>query len=168
MDTRFSFLSPTADATHAAGVALARAIGEAGLLIALDGDLGVGKTAFVKGIAAGLGIDPADVSSPTFVIAAEHLAPGGRRLVHLDLYRIASADELESAGFLDLLEATNLIAVEWASRVSEAMPADRLGIEIERTAGADERTIQAVATGPAAAATLVRWRATLEENAKCL
>ena len=114
---------PSPEATRAAAGALARAVGPEGLLIALIGPLGAGKTVFAKGLAEGLGIDPAVVASPTFVIASEYPVPDGRRLAHIDLYRVESAAELEAAGFLDWLEPGVLVAVEWADRLPEALPA---------------------------------------------
>ena len=129
-------------------------------MVALEGPLGAGKTAFVKGLAGGLGLDPAGVSSPTFVIASEYPARGGLRLAHVALYRIESPAELDSAGFLDLLEPGALIAVEWADRFPEALPPDRLSIRIERPDGsgaATQRVLDAVALGAAARAVLERW-----------
>ncbi len=134
-------------------------------MVALEGPLGAGKTVFVKGLGEGLGLDPAGIASPTFVIASEYPARDGLRLAHVDLYRVESAAELESAGFLDLLEPGALLAVEWADRLPEALPADRLAIRIERPDGAGaptERLLNAVALGAVARAALERWREALE------
>ncbi len=134
-------------------------------MVALEGPLGAGKTTFVKGLAEGLGLDPAGVTSPTFVIASEYPARDGLRLAHVDLYRVESRAELESAGFLDLLEPGALVAVEWADRLPEALPADRLAIRIERpdgAAAATQRLLDAVALGVGAGAALERWREALE------
>lgn len=84
-------------------------------LILLEGDLGSGKTVFVKGLAQAVGIDPAEVRSPTFVLAQELEGSGGR-LVHLDLYRIQMED-VEKSGLLEHLWGPGLIAVEWAERL---------------------------------------------------
>ncbi len=133
-------------------------------MVALEGPLGAGKTAFVKGLAEGVGLDPAGVSSPTFVIASEYPARDGPRLAHVDLYRIESRAELESAGFLDLLEPGTLVAVEWADRFPEALPPDRLAIRIERPDGAGaptHRVLDAVALGAVARSALERWREAL-------
>jgi tRNA threonylcarbamoyladenosine biosynthesis protein TsaE len=137
-----------------------------GLLVALVGPLGAGKTVFVKGLAEGLGVDPRLVASPTFVIAHEYPAgrAGGRPLAHVDLYRVASEAELESAGFLDLLHAGAVLAVEWADRLPEALPADRLEVRIERgdrDASPTHRRISTVALGPVSAGALARWREAL-------
>jgi tRNA threonylcarbamoyladenosine biosynthesis protein TsaE len=129
-------------------------------VVALIGPLGAGKTVFVKGLAEGLGIDSAQVVSPTFVIAAQHEGqPGGataRRLVHVDLYRVGSAAELDDAGWLDWLQPGALVAVEWGGRFPEALPDDHLEVSIEgRT---DARTIALAATGPRARVALTRLR----------
>ncbi len=127
--------------------------------MALVGPLGAGKTHFVKGLAAGLGIDPARVSSPTFVIASEYPASGGRRLAHVDLYRVESEGELDEIGFDDLLTPGTLVAVEWGDRFPARLPADRLELHLERDAAAapSQRSLNAIASGPRARAVLVRW-----------
>jgi tRNA threonylcarbamoyladenosine biosynthesis protein TsaE len=156
---------PSPEATRAAAGALARSLGPEGLVVALVGPLGAGKTVFAKGLAEGLGLDPAVVASPTFVIASEYTAPDGRRLAHVDLYRVESATELEEAGFLDWLEPGVLLVVEWADRLPDALPADRLELRLSRPGAqvsADSRTLQAKALGAKAAAALARWSASLE------
>jgi tRNA threonylcarbamoyladenosine biosynthesis protein TsaE len=128
-------------------------------VISLVGPLGAGKTAFVKGLAGGLGVDPARVASPTFVIASEYPAEG-RSLAHVDLYRIESEAELEAAGFLDLLEPGAVVAVEWADRFPAALPADRLEVRLERPAdGTDRarRVLHATGSGAISEAVLARW-----------
>jgi len=154
------FRSPSPDATRAAGRLLAEAIDERGAVIALIGGLGAGKTLFVKGLAEGLGLDPAGVASPTFVIASEYRTPGDRRLAHVDLYRLRSGAELEGAGFLDLLAPGAIVAIEWGDRFPEALPADRLEVSIGRSADVgEERAFSVSARGPRAEAALTRWRA---------
>jgi tRNA threonylcarbamoyladenosine biosynthesis protein TsaE len=156
--------SPSPEATRAAALALAGSLDAAGLVLALSGPLGAGKTAFVRGLAEGLGVDPGAVASPTFVIVGEYTAAGGRRLAHVDLYRVASAAELEDAGFLDLLEPGSVVAVEWADRLPQALPPDRLELCIERPdAAADpaRRVLHARASGAVSAAVLARWREAL-------
>ena len=133
-------------------------------MVALVGPLGAGKTVFVKGLAEGLGIDPARVASPSFVIASEYQAPSGTRLAHVDLYRVESVAELEAAGFLDLLEPGALVAVEWADRFPGALPGDRLELRIERPLGRSagaQRVLNAEGLGVVAAAVLARWREAL-------
>jgi tRNA threonylcarbamoyladenosine biosynthesis protein TsaE len=157
------FASPGPEATLLAARRLAEAIDAGGAVLALVGPLGAGKTAFVKGLAIGLGLDPARVASPTFVIASQYATPSGRWLAHVDLYRVGSAAELEAAGFLDLLVPGAVVAVEWADRFPEALPADRLTIRIARPDGAeDTREIEASASGTASRALLERWQRALD------
>jgi tRNA threonylcarbamoyladenosine biosynthesis protein TsaE len=139
---------------------LARAIDSRGLVIALIGPLGAGKTVFAQGLAEGLDLDPGLVSSPTFVIANELKTSGGVRLVHADLYRVESEGELESAGWLDWLAEGSVVAVEWGDRFPEALPRDHLEVRIS---GADpdwseRRTLEVRAGGPVSQAALERWR----------
>lgn len=90
-------------------------------ILSLEGPLGAGKTCFVKGLAEGLGIDPLDVSSPTFTLVHEY--HGGRiPLIHFDLYRIESEEELASFGFHDYLSEPIVAAVEWGEKFPSALP----------------------------------------------
>jgi tRNA threonylcarbamoyladenosine biosynthesis protein TsaE len=106
----------------------------AGDVIALAGPLGAGKTCFVRGLAEGLGLDPADVSSPTFIMCQEYEPrPGkaGAVLVHVDGYRLTGDDELETIGWDEYLEVRDaIIAVEWAERLGDALPEERISIEM--------------------------------------
>ncbi len=154
------FRSPSPEATHAVARALSSVLEEGGLVIALRGPLGAGKTGFVKGLAEGLGLDPGLVTSPTFVIANEYpLESRGLRLVHVDLYRLETAAELESAGLLDVLDEGCILAVEWADRIPSALPADRLEIELSLlpAGGEEERSISVSAHGLLSASVLRRW-----------
>jgi tRNA threonylcarbamoyladenosine biosynthesis protein TsaE len=91
----------------------------AGSVLQLSGDLGSGKTAFVRGIAQGLGIDPDEVTSPTFTLVHEYR--GGRLpLVHVDLYRLERAD-LDEIGLDSDLASRGVLAIEWAERLSPAI-----------------------------------------------
>lgn len=124
-----------------------------GFVIGLTGPLGAGKTEWVKGLAAGLGVAPELVASPTFVIASEY--PGRRPLVHADFYRIESEGELEAAGFLDWLAPGRVVAIEWADRFPRALPADRVEVRLARDpATPDERDVEFRAGGPVAARVL--------------
>lgn len=99
--------------------------------LAIDGDLGAGKTTFVKALAAAAGIDPADVVSPTFGLVHLHPLPHGHhaeRLVHADLYRLAGNDDLFELGWEELTAAPGWVAAEWASRIVTALPIERLDI----------------------------------------
>jgi len=156
--------SPNPDATERLGAALAEAIDASGAIVLLSGPLGAGKTRFVKGLAAGLGVAPERVQSPTFVIAQELPLPNGRVLVHVDCYRIGSEAELESAGLLDWLAPNALVVAEWPERAPDAWPCDRLEISFAHGAAEDERELEASAHGPAAAALLARWRSRIQPN----
>jgi tRNA threonylcarbamoyladenosine biosynthesis protein TsaE len=93
---------------------------KAGSVVALVGDLGAGKTEFVKGLAAGLG-SPAVVTSPTFTLIHEYR--GGRLpLYHMDFYRLSSEHELDEIGFDDYLGHGGICAVEWANQFPERIP----------------------------------------------
>jgi len=85
-----------------------------GAVILLTGDLGAGKTAFVRGLAAGLGLDPDEVSSPTFTLIQEYR--GVRTLRHVDLYRLHGA-EIDDLGLDELNDGGAVVAVEWAERM---------------------------------------------------
>ena len=109
-----------------------------GTVILLCGDLGAGKTAFAKGLAEGLGLDPDEVTSPTFTLVHEYR--GGRLpLVHVDLYRLDRA-ELAEIGLDDDLAVAGIVAVEWAERLARGIVgAIRINI---RDAGGDSRIIE--------------------------
>jgi tRNA threonylcarbamoyladenosine biosynthesis protein TsaE len=91
----------------------------AGALVLLYGDLGAGKTAFVRGMAAGLGIDPGEISSPTFTLIQEYR--GARGLSHVDLYRVEGA-EIEDLGLEELSAEGSVVAIEWADKLRECPP----------------------------------------------
>lgn len=159
--------SPSPERTREAARRLAAAIGPRGGTLALVGPLGAGKTLFVKGLAEGLGLDPGSVTSPTFVIAHEYEpAAAGVRLIHVDLYRLETRDELEAVGFGDWLAPGNLVAIEWSDRFPEALPEDRLEVRLQPQPGEPgSREIRALAYGPEARGALRRWRAALSGSA---
>ncbi len=160
---------------RALGVALGRAalggVEARGIVVALEGDLGAGKTVFVQGVARGFGV-PADedVVSPTFTIARSYAAPGAppRLLHHVDAYRLLGAEQLEHAGFEDMCGKGSLTCVEWAGRVEEGLPSDRIEIAIALLPGetpprpgeAPEapRRVVVAARGPRARAVVAAWR----------
>lgn len=108
-----------------------------GTVIAFTGDLGAGKTAFVRGMARGLGVSER-VTSPTFTIVNEY--EGVRPLFHFDLYRLNDADELFDIGWEDYLARGGICAVEWSERAQEAME-NCVRINIIRGANDDQRII---------------------------
>ena len=122
--------------TRALAAALAAAA-RPGDLISLVGDLGAGKTQFAKGFGAGLGITDTIVS-PSFVLMAEYR--GRLPLFHVDLYRLADAAEALAGGLIDDRQAEGVTLVEWAERLADALPAERLDVLIEG-AGDDPRHI---------------------------
>ena len=107
-----------------------------GDVIAYYGDLGAGKTAFTRGLAAGLGIREA-VTSPTYTIVNEYLS-GRMPLFHFDMYRLSSSDELFDIGWDDYLERGGVCAVEWSENVADAIPPDAVRVAIERAPGGDD------------------------------
>jgi tRNA threonylcarbamoyladenosine biosynthesis protein TsaE len=127
---------------------LGRAIGlalQGGETLALFGQLGAGKTALVRGIAAGLGAPPTAVSSPTFVFIHEYR--GRLPLAHVDLYRVRSIHEAESTGLEEYLSGSTVAAIEWADKGLSLLPQDRLEILL-RHQSVESRTIRLAATGP--------------------
>lgn len=107
---------------------------DAGDLLALNGELGAGKTTFVRGLGEALGARGA-IASPTFVIARTHPTERGVPLVHVDAYRLSSAAELDD---LDLDFEGSIVAVEWAAGMLDGVTDDWLEISIERPRGGDE------------------------------
>lgn len=100
-----------------------------GSVVAMYGDLGAGKTAFVRGMARGMGLD-CRVSSPTFTIVNEYL--GKRELIHFDMYRLGGADELFDIGWEDYISRGAVCVVEWSENVSEAFFGDEVKVSIEK------------------------------------
>jgi tRNA threonylcarbamoyladenosine biosynthesis protein TsaE len=122
--------------TSTAGEALGREL-RAGDVVLLYGDLGAGKTAFVRGIARGIGANPDDVSSPTFTIVQEYAGPSAT-LYHVDLYRLESA-EIDDLGLEDLVSGEGIVAIEWAERW-KGRPDDVSEVSI-KDLGEDSRAI---------------------------
>ena len=135
------FESNSAEDTFAFGQKLGR---EAvpGEIICLDGDLGVGKTVFTQGFAAGLGIDDY-VNSPTFNIVKEY--EGGRLpLYHFDVYRIGDPSEMEEIGYEDYFYGQGVSIIEWPGQIEELLPKEARWVRIQKdlTKGFDYRRIE--------------------------
>lgn len=112
---------------------LGKVIGEhvkAGMILCLDGDLGVGKTVFTQGFAKGLGITES-VNSPTFTIVQEYDC-GRMPLYHFDVYRISDIEEMEEIGYEDYFYGNGVTLVEWAVLIEEIIPEQAIQITIEK------------------------------------
>ncbi|NCY03213.1 MAG: tRNA (adenosine(37)-N6)-threonylcarbamoyltransferase complex ATPase subunit type 1 TsaE [Planctomycetia bacterium] len=128
--------------------------------VTLTGDLGAGKTTLVKAVAAALGIDPAEVVSPTFgLIHVHHVPPGSDRhagpdrIVHADLYRLAGPGDLAEIGWEDAITAACWVFVEWPCRAGATLPAERLDIVIT----ADSPTARTFTCTPQGGFRLAEW-----------
>ena len=132
------YITHSPEETAALGARLAEKLGP-GAVVAFTGDLGAGKTAFVSGMARGLGI-PDRVTSPTFTIVNEY--EGGRLpLFHFDMYRLGSSDELFDIGWEDYLARGGICAVEWSENVSDAMEPGTITVSIRRGDDDNSRVI---------------------------
>lgn len=158
---RFHTLS--AAETYQLGQRLGRLLTPASV-IALHGDLGAGKTTFTQGIAAGLDIRQR-LTSPTFTLINEYSTPRGWRLIHIDSYRLVTtaapvggvAQEADMLGLDDFLAADDaIVIIEWAERLADYLPADRLEISMTHCENESERTITIRASGAQSQETLER------------
>ncbi len=122
--------------TEALAASLAEKLPD-GAVLAFWGELGSGKTAFVRGLARGMGIESL-VNSPTFTIVNEYIGP--RSLFHFDMYRLGSAEELYDIGWEDYLARGGVCAVEWSENVAEAFEGDEVNIRF-RKLGETQREI---------------------------
>lgn len=126
-DAQWTIITTGGAQTQALGAEFGRALA-AGDVIALSGDLGAGKTTFVQGLAAGLGIT-APVTSPTFILVNRYRTPDGRHLQHADCYRLKDAPlEMWDLGLDDLLAGDDIVVIEWADRIPGLLPDDHLEI----------------------------------------
>jgi tRNA threonylcarbamoyladenosine biosynthesis protein TsaE len=131
MDDVLTVDAPDIDATDRLGRRLAEALAP-GMVVALIGPLGAGKTSLVRAIAAGLGItDPHAVTSPTFILIQEY--QGRIPIYHFDAYRLNSAGEFFDLGAHEYFQGDGVSLVEWANRVAACLPADHLCITIDPT-----------------------------------
>jgi tRNA threonylcarbamoyladenosine biosynthesis protein TsaE len=139
-ETGWTWTSRGTAATFAFGQALG-ALLRAGDFVALTGQLGAGKTHLVKGLAVGLGVAPDEpVVSPTFVLVREYF--GRLKLYHIDAYRLGGTAELLALGLEEMsTEAGSVVAIEWADRTPEAVPAHACRVTMEH-AGEEERQVR--------------------------
>ncbi|MGQ9898502.1 MAG: tRNA (adenosine(37)-N6)-threonylcarbamoyltransferase complex ATPase subunit type 1 TsaE [Acidobacteriota bacterium] len=130
-----TFLSHSPDETFAVGYSLGQTLAQQadamGQVVLLSGELGCGKTQFVKGLAAALGLDPTEVTSPTFALVQAHAFQGGT-LWHVDLYRLPTGPgAAEAVSLAELLEQPGIVAIEWPERLGLTL--DTLGAEEGKT-----------------------------------
>jgi tRNA threonylcarbamoyladenosine biosynthesis protein TsaE len=131
-------VSRSEDETAAVASELATGF-QGGEVVLLTGELGAGKTAFVRGLARGLGADPEEVASPTFVLLTAY--PGRLTLHHADLYRLRGDGDERELGLEELPGPEGVLAVEWAERLREAPWRSALRVSLSH-AGEDRRTIR--------------------------
>lgn len=131
-------VSASAKQTQDIAAALASHL-KPGDVLALIGNLGSGKTVFVKGLAIGLGCSKKDVLSPTFVLMRQY--QGRSTLNHFDLYRLHSIHQLEQIGYEEYFYGDAITAIEWADRIEEALPKEYLRIEF-KILGKDKRLLR--------------------------
>lgn len=155
---------PTPDHMRAVGDAIARAIDDVGgpFIVALEGELGAGKTTLVGGILRAYGV-AGPVRSPTYTLI-EPYEIGGKRIYHLDLYRLLDPGEVEPLGIRDLLSEAPVLFVEWPSRAAGALPAFDLTIGIDYlSAGGDGRRVAFHPHSPSGANVVQRIVAAIPE-----
>lgn len=115
-------------------------------VLAMFGTLGMGKTAFVRGLAVGLG-NTSEISSPTFAIVHDY--GGNPHLYHFDMYRINTWDDLYSTGFFDYLDMGGILAVEWSENIENVLPEGYIRIQFEKGDNDNDRIITVYESGEA-------------------
>lgn len=136
----YSVTSP--EETEALGYAVGTRLLSSGrrhLFLAFFGEMGVGKTAFSRGVTAAIAPGAA-VRSPTYTVVNEYRG-GSLPIYHFDMYRIEDADDLASIGYDDYLAAEGLILCEWSENIKEEIPAEALTVRIERTGDTARRIL---------------------------
>ncbi|HLM62996.1 MAG TPA: tRNA (adenosine(37)-N6)-threonylcarbamoyltransferase complex ATPase subunit type 1 TsaE [Acidimicrobiales bacterium] len=136
------------DETRALAAALS-AIARPGDLVLLAGDLGAGKTAFVQGFGAGLGVEER-ITSPTFTLAQQY--EGRLRVHHLDVYRLDQLSEVVELGLAELLDDGGVVLIEWGDAILPALPNDYLEVRLTFGEGDDDRSVALATVGPSWAA----------------
>ena len=123
------YTSDSIAATEEYGYRLAQEL-TGGTVVALFGGMGMGKTAMMRGIAAGRGLNAAEVSSPTFALVHDY--GGNPPLIHFDMFRVTTWDDLYATGFFDYLDAGCIMVVEWSENIEAALPEDAIRLRIRR------------------------------------
>jgi len=142
------FVSDSAEETRKLGFAIGAAA-LPGDIVCLIGDLGAGKTTLTQGIGQGLGLSESEITSPTFMLLAEH-STGRIPLYHFDVYRLTGPADLHELAFDDYLtNQDGLIVIEWANIVLDALPADVLVIQLAHVSEIEQRRIHIAAIGSA-------------------
>jgi len=144
LSDKFTFHTDSAEDTECLGERIG-AVLEPGIVLALMGDLGAGKTTLTKGIARGLEVSDL-IHSPTFNLIHEHF--GRIPVYHFDLYRLTTPAELEDLGYEDYFYSEGTAIIEWPEKILELLPPDHIEIRITESNG---RTIEVTATGPSSA-----------------
>ncbi|MEA4882686.1 MAG: tRNA (adenosine(37)-N6)-threonylcarbamoyltransferase complex ATPase subunit type 1 TsaE [Clostridia bacterium] len=157
MSAEMRIVSHSPAETAAIGCGLGRLL-DAGDILCLAGRLGAGKTCLARGISSGLGVDPSEVSSPTFVLAQEYR--GRVPVYHLDLYRLSSAEDVENAGLDEYFGGNGVAVVEWPEAYGLLEGYDHLSIRIEPGPDDDSRVLVFRPQGG-------RYRRILEEMQSC-
>jgi tRNA threonylcarbamoyladenosine biosynthesis protein TsaE len=137
------FISRSAEETQKAAGRLAKALPKASILC-LKGDLGSGKTTFVKGLASGLGLSADKVNSPTFVVM--NIYEGKLPVYHFDLYRLETPEAINAIGYEEFFYGEGISVIEWSERLGKLMPQDYLEISFEHKTE-NERELQFSAKG---------------------
>ncbi len=133
-----TFISHDFNQTEMIGQKLAKKL-KKGDVVALFGGLGMGKTAFVRGLAKGLSINE-NVSSPTFSIVHDY--GGNPALIHFDMYRVNTWEDLNTTGFFDYLDLNEILAIEWSENIESALPQNSIYVEISKGESDNDRIIK--------------------------
>ena len=148
MDFPFEIISDSYVKTEEIGQALSKMLFEDETLprfVAMYGDLGVGKTAFVRGFCSSI-CPNATVKSPTFALVNEYKCSNNpiniKRVCHFDMYRVTDEDDLYSIGYDDYLKDENLCIAEWCELIPYALPDERIEVKIEKTSDVEKRRIE--------------------------
>jgi tRNA threonylcarbamoyladenosine biosynthesis protein TsaE len=158
----WTWLSASEDETARFGRALGAAV-TPGMVVALIGHLGAGKTRLVQGVAAGLEVERQTVNSPTFVLVHEYR--GRLPIYHFDTYRLHSLTEFLELGAEEYFAGEGVCLIEWADRVEAVLPADHLGISFE-IAGPQARVLRLTAGGPRSIELLGRLQESFPGNSR--